>query len=65
MASEFRITAQTPDGPVTISRPTGPEALAKARELIANGVQVTVTCPDGSNHSVACLSRVNCSEQVG
>ena len=65
MTNMFRIAAQTPDGLRVVTRPTAQAALEKARELIREGIQVTVTAPDGSEHSVECLSRVSCAGQAG
>jgi hypothetical protein len=65
MAETFRITAHTPNGPLTVSRPTAQAALEKARELIREGIRVTVAGPDGSEYQVECLSRISCAAHVG
>lgn len=65
MANTFRITAHTPNGPLTVSRSTAEDALDKARELIREGIRVTVVGPDGSQYQVECLSRVTCAKQAG
>lgn len=65
MTNMFRIAAQTPAGSLVVSRPTAQAALEKARELIKEGIRVTVTGPDGSEYSVECLSRVSCAAQAG
>ena len=65
LTNAFRITALGPNGPLTIIRPSAQAALDKARELIRNGITVTITGPDGSEHSVECLSKVSCAAQAG